>query len=72
MSLDLFIKTATITDLYKGLKNKDFSSVELTSAYLKRAKNLNKKINAFITINEEYSLKLAKNADELIKEIEDL
>lgn len=67
MSLDLLIKTATITDLYRGLKNKDFSSVELTSAYLKRAKNLNKKINAFITINEEYSLKLAKNADELIK-----
>ena len=67
MDLKDFIKTATLTQLERGLKNKEFSSVELTSAYLERAKNLNGQTNAFITIDEEYALKSAKQADELIK-----
>ena len=67
MSLKDLIKTATIAELKKGLENKSFSSVELTSAYLERAKILNEKTNSFISINEEAALKSAKNADELIK-----
>ena len=67
MDLKEFIKTASLTQLNNGLKNKDFSSVELTSAYLERAKSLNNQTNAFITIDEEYALNSAKKADELIK-----
>ena len=52
MSLKELIKTATLKELSRGLKNKDFSSVEITSAYLERAKELNEKTNAFITFNE--------------------
>ena len=61
------IKTATLAELQKGLEGKEFSSVELTSAYLERAKSSNEKINAFITICEEAALESAKVADELIK-----
>lgn len=60
------IKTATIKKLSTHLKNKDFSAIELTAAYLERAKNLNPKTNAFITITEEKALLDAKKADELI------
>lgn len=66
MNLKELIKNATLTELSQGLKNKDFSSVELTSAYLERAKSLNEQTNSFITIDEEYALNLAKKADELI------
>lgn len=67
MDLKELILTATIPQLGHGLANKDFSSVELTSAYLERAKILNEQTNAFITIDEEYALKSAEKADELIK-----
>ena len=66
MDLNKLIKTATIAELSKHLKNKDFSSVELTAAYLNRAKELNAKTNAFITIDDEGALKSAAKADELI------
>jgi aspartyl-tRNA(Asn)/glutamyl-tRNA(Gln) amidotransferase subunit A len=61
-----FIKTATIKELSNGLKNKKFSSLELTTAYLERAKNLNPKTNAFITLTQEQAISDAKKADELI------
>ncbi len=60
------IKNATIKTLNEHLLNKDFSAVELTSAYLERAKKLNSETGAFITITEEQALLDAKNADELI------
>ncbi len=60
------IKNATIKKLSEGLKNKEFTSVELTSAYLERAKALNPQTNAFITITEEQALIDAKKADETI------
>ena len=60
------IKNATIKTLNEHLFNKDFSAVELTSAYLERAKKLNPEVEAFITITEEQALLDAKNADELI------
>ena len=66
MSLKELIKTATLKELSCGLKNKDFSSVELTAAYLERAKELNQKTNAFITFNEDKALEAAGKADEQI------
>ncbi|MBU1612923.1 aspartyl/glutamyl-tRNA amidotransferase subunit A, partial [Patescibacteria group bacterium] len=56
----------TIKQAQDGLKKKEFSSVELTEACLKRIKERNKDINAFITVCEESALEEAKKADEML------
>jgi aspartyl-tRNA(Asn)/glutamyl-tRNA(Gln) amidotransferase subunit A len=56
----------SLKDLASSLASKDFSSVELTKAYLDRAKELNTSINAFVTIDEEQSLAQARSADQKI------
>jgi len=56
----------TIEETVEGLKKKDFSSEEVTSACLKTIKELDKNIKAFVTVTEDIAIKLAKNADELI------
>ena len=48
------------------LEKKVFSSVELTKFYLERIKRFNPSLNAFITIDEEKSLIMARKADETI------
>lgn len=48
-----------------GLKNKDFSSVELTKAYIKNIED-NSRLNAFITTSFDLALEGAKKADENI------
>ena len=45
------------------LDDKKISSYELTEYFLKRIKKYNKKINAFISIDENKSIEFAKNAD---------
>ena len=52
----------------QGLKNKEFSSVELTQACLSRIKDRNKEINAFISISEDVALSGARSADARIAE----
>jgi aspartyl-tRNA(Asn)/glutamyl-tRNA(Gln) amidotransferase subunit A len=52
----------TIADLAKGLRSKEFSSVELTQSYLDRIKKY-KDLNCYITVTEEYALKSAQLAD---------
>ncbi len=52
----------TITDLAKGLRSQEFSSVELTQAYLKRIKK-HTDLNCYITFTEEQALKSAQQAD---------
>jgi len=56
----------SIKEAVEGLKKKSFSAVELTQACLKRIKLLDKKIAAFLTLNEDQALKTAENADNLI------
>ena len=53
----------TITEAREGLKNKKFSSVELTTACLERIKRVEPKINAFVTVCEEDALRQAQGAD---------
>lgn len=55
----------TIKQAQEGLKNKDFSSVDLVNACLEQIKN--KDLNVFITVCEKEALEQAKKADELIK-----
>ena len=56
----------TIKQAYEGLKNKEFSSVDLTKACLERIKERNAEINAFISIFEDSALLEAAKADKMI------
>ena len=55
----------TIKETKEGLKNREFSSIELTKACLEQIKKYNSQINAFITVCEEKALEEAKRADKL-------
>lgn len=57
----------TIKQAYEGLKNGDFTSVELTKACLKQIKKRNSDLNAFISVFEKEAITEAKRADEMIK-----
>lgn len=61
----------TIKRAKAGLKNKDFSAVELTNLYLEEIER-NKDLNAFITVSNTEALEQAKNADELLASGQDL
>jgi len=58
----------SLKELSEGLKQKKFSSVELTQFFLNRLDLYNPSINAFITIDKDKSLAMAKHSDEMIKE----
>ena len=51
----------TIAELAQGLKNKEFSSLELTQHYLSRIQD--SQLNAFISVTDELALEQAKAAD---------
>ena len=55
----------TIAELAKDLRDRKYSSVELTQAYLQRI-NKHKQLNCFITVADEQALKAAKVADALL------
>lgn len=54
----------TLAELAQGLENGDFSSVELTQAYLDRINAEDGKYNSYITVTGEQALEQAKAADE--------
>lgn len=56
----------TLVEAAAGLRDKKFTSVELTKACLDRIKKRNKEINAFITVCEDSALVEAAAADALI------
>ncbi len=62
------MQNLSLKELSEGLKQKKFSSVELTKFFLNRLDLHNSSINAFITIDKDKSLAMAKRADEIIKE----
>jgi len=57
----------TIKQAHQGLKNKEFSSVELTRAYLDQIKKTDKDLNAFLSVFEDSAISEAELADERIK-----
>lgn len=57
----------TIRECHEGLKRGDFTSVDLTKAYLENIKKFNKDINAFLLVDEKGALEQAEMADEKIK-----
>ena len=59
--------TKTIAQLAAGLRNGDFSSEELTRAYLERVARHDDTLNSFITISETEALQQARLADQRLK-----
>ncbi len=53
----------TIAELINGLRNKEFTSVELTRHYLDRIARLDERYNSFITVTPEIALQQAAAAD---------
>ena len=53
----------SLRELRQGLRNRDFSSVELTTVLLKRISALNPALNAFVTVTESKALAAAATAD---------
>jgi aspartyl-tRNA(Asn)/glutamyl-tRNA(Gln) amidotransferase subunit A len=60
----LDLTTLTISQAHEGLKKGEFTSVDLTKAYLGNIKKSD--LNAFITVTEELALKQAEEADKQI------
>lgn len=58
----------TIKEAIEGLKNKDFTSVELTKSCIERISQVEEKVKAFVTLTFEVALEQAKKADEIITE----
>lgn len=56
----------TIKQAHEGLKKKEFSSVDLTKAYLEQIKKTDKKLNAFLTVTENLAMLQAELADKKI------
>ena len=52
----------TLTETIKGLENKEFSSVDVTKAYLKNMED-KRRLNAFITETPEHALQMAAASD---------
>jgi aspartyl-tRNA(Asn)/glutamyl-tRNA(Gln) amidotransferase subunit A len=54
----------TVAEAHRGLREKKFSSVELTQAYLDRIQSLDGKLNSYVTRTPEVALAQAKEADD--------
>lgn len=53
----------TIAEIIRGLRDKQFSSVEITSHLLERIQQLDSQFNSFITVTGEQAIKQAADAD---------
>jgi aspartyl-tRNA(Asn)/glutamyl-tRNA(Gln) amidotransferase subunit A len=60
------IQNMTLCALKQGMKDKDFTSLEITEVLLSRINGLGATLNAFITVTAEQAIKEAKDADKLI------
>lgn len=57
------LHTKTLSELSAGLKNGDFTSVDLTQALLARIEEYNDTLNAFVTVTADQALAAAEHAD---------
>ncbi len=61
------LERVTIASIHHGLKKKEFSSTEITQAYLDQIKKTDAKIGAFLAVNEESAIDQAQAADKIIQ-----
>ena len=66
------LNNLTIKQAREGLKTKQFTAVELVTAYLSEIKTRNQNLNALLTVCKEEAIEQAKKADELINDGQDL
>lgn len=59
----LFLHDLTIKRFREGLEKKEFSALEITTAFLKYIKETDKKIGAYLSLNEEGAIMAAEKAD---------
>ncbi|MCW8890189.1 MAG: Asp-tRNA(Asn)/Glu-tRNA(Gln) amidotransferase subunit GatA [Sedimenticola sp.] len=57
----------TISELAQGLRAGEYSSVELTKAYLDRVSRFNAALNSYVTVCDATALREAEQADQRIK-----
>lgn len=62
----------TLKEVSDKIKNKEISSVELTKKTFERIKEVEPKVDAFLTLTEEFALDQAKEVDEKIAKGESL
>jgi len=60
------LHTLSLAEVSEGLKEKKFSSVELTGAMFDRIKAVNPSLNAYVTLTENQALEQAKKADAML------
>ncbi len=58
----------TLLQAFKGLRDKEFSSEELTQSCFDQIKKLDNSVKSFITLNEDNALLKAKEVDQKIKD----
>jgi aspartyl-tRNA(Asn)/glutamyl-tRNA(Gln) amidotransferase subunit A len=57
---------ATVAEIGRGLRAREFSSVEITRHFLSRVDHANASLNAFVTVTPERAMADARRADERI------
>jgi aspartyl-tRNA(Asn)/glutamyl-tRNA(Gln) amidotransferase subunit A len=62
------LNSLTLAEVSKGLKEKQFSSLEITADLFDRIKTVDPKINSYITLTEDSALAAAKEIDSKIAE----
>ena len=62
------LDTLTIKSFGEGLRKKEFSAFEMAQAYFSRIKEEDKKIGAYLSLNEEDALKNAERVDASLAE----
>lgn len=60
------ITALTIKDTATLISSKEIKASELTQAFLKRAHDLNEKLNCYLTITDDIAIESARRVDELI------
>lgn len=66
------LKNFTISDVHKGLINKDFSCIELTNVYLDFIDKKDKEIDAYLELTPDLALSQAERVDKKIQNKEEI
>lgn len=72
MPVEADLAFASIVHLGKGLREKRYSSVELTEYFLKRADTLGREYNSIVTLTRDLALQQALQADQMLATGRDL
>jgi len=66
------IETMTAMEIRNGIKNKSFTAVQVVTSLFERIKAVEPKVDAYLTLCEDYAIEQAKAVDEKVKSGEPL